>query len=50
MLLEYGERIALASQWKNGEFVVPKVDFGSCAVSLAMVALKPGEPLNLGNM
>jgi GGDEF domain-containing protein len=50
MLVEYGERYALNSRWRSGEFTLPPLDFGTCGVSIAMVKTEPTAPLDLGNM
>ncbi|MFM1847172.1 MAG: hypothetical protein RL417_646 [Pseudomonadota bacterium] len=50
MLIEYGERIALSSQWREGRFVIPPIDFGSCRAGVAVIPVQSGEPLRLGNM
>jgi GGDEF domain-containing protein len=45
MLVEYGERFALSSRWREGRFVVPEIAFGTCDVALASIKVERGQPL-----
>lgn len=44
--MEFGERMALKTRQKeSGEYYLPPIDLGTCELTIATLAPKPGEPL-----